>query len=78
MNSIVLFISTFLFLCECSCVNILNELSEINIKVKGSGQIKILSDSLYQTYNYTSIYLNDSSLNINENAIIFIQIVQII
>ena len=68
MNSIVLFISTFLFLCECSCVNILNELSVINIKVRGSGKIKILSDSFNHIYNYKEIYLNDSSLNINENA----------
>ena len=63
MNSIALFIITFLllFLCECSCVNILNELSEINIKVRGSGKIKILSDSFNHIYNYKEIYLNDSS-----------------
>ena len=47
--------------------NILFNLTEVTLKVKGVGNIKILSDYFFQRYNQCEIYINDILQNITNN-----------
>ena len=41
--------------------------SEVTLKINEKGNIKILSDSFFQTYNQCEIYINDVLQNISTN-----------
>ena len=47
------------------------KLTEITLKVKGTGNIKILSDSFFKKYNQCEIYINDILQNITKNEYYF-------
>ena len=47
--------------------NILFNLTEVTLKVKGVGNIKILSDYFFQRYNQCEIYINGILQNITSN-----------
>ena len=48
--------------------NILFNLTEVTLKVKGVGYIKILSDYFFQRYNQCEIYINGILQNITNNS----------
>ncbi len=48
--------------------NILLNLTEVTLKVKGVGYIKILSDYFFQRYNQCEIYINGILQNITNNS----------
>ena len=59
-NIIVLFICIFLFDFKYKKMNILSEISEVNLKVKGNGNIKLFSDSFFGLYNHCDIFLSEA------------------
>ena len=73
---IVSFINLYLLTCKISNENIQSKLTEVTLKVKGSGNIKLFSDVFLRKYNHCEVYLNDSLIgtkineyNINSNEI---------
>jgi len=64
---IVLFVCIFLFDFKYNKMIILSEISEVNIKVKGNGNIKLVSDSFFEKYSHCDIFLNgenNSDINV--------------
>ena len=51
--------------------SILVKISEVKLKIIGTGNIKILSDSFFNCYNKCEIYINDSLQNISSNEYYF-------
>ena len=56
---IIIFIYFSSILCEFNKKNLLFELSEITLKINGTGSIKILSNSFFRLYNRCQIYINN-------------------
>ena len=72
LYSFMLFINLFILLCQCNRAKILFHFSELTLKVKGIGEITILSNYFYQRYKPNQIYINNSLENITENRYYFI------
>ena len=47
---------------KCNQENILFKISEVTLKIKGAGNIRILSSEFFKNYTASEIYLNDSLL----------------
>ena len=71
LYSIMIFINSIILLCQCNKDKILFNFSEITLKVKGNGNIIILSDNFYQSYKPSKIYIIDSLENIATNKYYF-------
>ena len=69
---ILFFIKFLIPLCKCNREKILFNLSEVTLKVKGKGNITILSDEFYPSHTPYQIYINDSLENIITNKYYFI------
>ena len=67
---IVSLLNMFYILCEFNQGNNLSKLSEIILKVKGTGNIKLFSDDFYQIYNSFNINFNDTSSYVEGNKLI--------
>ena len=67
LRFIISFINFFSLFVKLNQKKILFKLSEITLKVKGVGNIKILSDSFFQRYNQCEIYINGILQNITNN-----------
>ena len=64
LNMIALFISFNFDSGECNQKNILFKFSEITLKTKGTGNIKLLSEKFLNEYTPYKLYLDDSLLDI--------------
>ena len=57
---IVLLLEFVYIFCVYEKGNILSKLSEVRIKVNGTGEIKLFSDNFFRKYKNCEIYLNDT------------------
>ena len=71
LRCIISLINFFSFYSNMNKENILLKLTEVTLKVKGTGNIKILSDSFFQKYNQCEVYINDILQNITKNEYYF-------
>ena len=60
LNLIIFFIKLSFLLCENQNENFLIKLSEVTLKINGTRNVTILSDSFYQRYNPCQIDINGS------------------
>ena len=69
VNLIILFLKFIFILSEFNQENLFFKFSEVTLKLKGTGNTKMLSDDFFKIYNPNEILLNDSILNVTTNNI---------
>ena len=56
-------INIYFLICENNKENILSKLSEVKLKIKENGNIKLFSDDFLRKYNHCDIYINGTFFN---------------
>ena len=64
---IISFMNMYFLICEYNKETILSKLSEVSLKIKGIGNVKLFSDEFFRKYNNCEIYLNDTFFDIKKN-----------
>ena len=67
MELIISFFCFSFFICEFNSESFLLKLSEITLKLNGTGNIKILSDDFFIRYEPFEVYKNDLFVNLEQN-----------
>ena len=71
LNMFIFYINIILLLCKYKQRTLFFKSSEVTLKIKETGNIKIFSDNFFKKYSHCEVYLNDSFFGKDNNEYYF-------